>query len=524
MRDFRPHRRASGPRIVSAATERKRAAGRILRAVLGTARAKVVLVALLVLLPAPTRGQEEKLRDLYASAQAAQQAGQFLVAASHYEELVRLLPDLAEAHANLGSIYYQIREDEKAEVALNKALQLNPQLGAAPHFFLGVIAARHQKNDQAIRHLEKAETLDPSNWVVAYYLGEAYFASRRYSNAVAAFQKATALPEFRADSYYYLSKAYGALSKSTMGRLGTKHPRSFYVQVARGHYHEGRKDWEEAEDAYRAALEKDPASGWLEERLRWVGLNRDGDGQIGPPPPLPVGEATMLSMLYRPPSDREIDGLIDRYRNRLKEIAGRAGSEESLYRLAEDYQIASYLTARWISKNDPGSYRAHQLRAQLHESRGETDDAVREYREALRLKPDLQNVHFAMGSMLWALSRFTEAVPELEAELRTNPNHPEAHYVLADILQIEGRKDDAKRHLLEALRLRPDLVEAHLAIERIYFAEGEFDKALQELRIVARLSPENPTPHYRMSLLYRRLGKADEAREALEAFQRLQTP
>ena len=232
----------------------------------------------------------------------------------------------------------------------------------------------------------------------------------------------------------------------------------------------------------------------------------------------------MLSMLYRPPSDREIDVLLGQYRDRLRANAGTGGSEKSTYRLAEDYQIASYLAARWISKNDPGSYRAHQLRAQLHESRGETDDAVREYKEALRLKPDLQNVHFAMGSMLWALSRFAEALPELEAELRINPNHAEAHYVLADILQIEGRKEDAKRHLLEALRLQPELVEAHLAVERIYFSEGEFDKALQALRVVARLSPEDPTPHYRMSMLYRRLGKAEEARKALEAFQRLQAP
>lgn len=481
-----------------------------------------MLAVALPLLPAQGPAPEERLRELYTSAQAAQQAGDFHAAASHYEELVRLVPNLAEAHANLGSIYYQIREDDKARASLNKALQLNPQLGAAPHFFLGVIATRRQKNDQAIRHLEKAGTIDPSNWIVAYYLGEAYFATRRYSDAVESFLKAAANPEFRADAYYYLSKAYGALSKAAMDRLGAESPRSFHVQLARGHYHEGRKNWGEAEDAYRAALERNPAAAGLEERLRWVSLKKTGGGLSGPVPPLPAGEATMLSMLYRPPSDHEIDTLLDQYRNRLKKGGGATASDESTYRLAEDYQIASYLAARWINKNDPGSYRAHQLRAQLHEARGETDDAVREYRQALRLKPDLQNVHFAMGSMLWALSRFEEAVPELEAELRINPNHPEAHYVLADIRQNEGRTDDAKSHLLEALRLQPNLVEAHLAIERIYFAEGHFEKALNELRIAARLSPKNPTPHYRMSLLYRRLGEDEQARRALETFQRLQ--
>ena len=522
MRDFRPHWCSCESRIGSAGTEPGRASRRVLRAVSETARASVVLLAALACLPALIQAQDDRLRELYARAQAAQQAGEFHVAAGHYEELVRLVPDLAEAHANLGSIYYQIREDGKAEAALNKALQLNPGLGAAPHFFLGVIAARHQKNDQAIRHLEKAGTLDPSNWIVSYYLGEAYFASRRYADAVAVFGKATASPEFRPDAYYYLSKAYGVLSEAAMDRLGREHPRSFSVQLARGHYHEARKNWGEAEDAYSLALETNPGAEGLEERLRWVIRNKDGGDAAGPAPPLPAGESTMLSMLYRPPSDAAIENLLGRYRNRLETTAAPGGSEESMYRLAEDFQIASYLAARWIGKNDPGSYRAHQLRAQLHEARGETDDAVREYKAALRLKPDLQNVRFAMGSMLWALSRFEEAASELEAELQVNPNHPEAHYVLADIRQVEGRKEDAKRHLLEAVRLQPDLVEAHLAIERIYFAEGEFDKALDELRIAARLSPEDPTPHYRMSMLYRRLGRAEEAREALEAFERLQ--
>ncbi len=105
-------------------------------------------------------------------------------------------PDLAEAHANLGSIYYQMREDAKAQGALEKALHLNPKLGAAPHFFLGVIAARQQRREQSIRHLETAQRMDPSKLVVAYYLGEAYFATGRHSDAVGPFQKATAHEEF----------------------------------------------------------------------------------------------------------------------------------------------------------------------------------------------------------------------------------------------------------------------------------------------------------------------------------------
>ena len=148
-----------------------------------------------------------------------------------------------------------------------------------------------------------------------------------------------------------------------METLGEDHPRSYYIQLARGHLQEGRKNWEEAEDAYREALEINPVAAGLEERRQWVGLNATSEGPAGTLPPLPDGEATMLSMLYQPPGDQAIAALLGEYKNRLNHRPGARGTERTLYRIAEDYQIASYLTARWIGKNDRGSYRAHQLRA-----------------------------------------------------------------------------------------------------------------------------------------------------------------
>ena len=76
---------------------------RINRAVAVLAPA-IILALACILFPNSTLAQDEKLYNLYTKARAAQQAGDFQTAAGHYEEFVRLQPDLAEAHANLGSI------------------------------------------------------------------------------------------------------------------------------------------------------------------------------------------------------------------------------------------------------------------------------------------------------------------------------------------------------------------------------------------------------------------------------------
>lgn len=486
--------------------------------------AALFLVSLLSTFPSAAQDQE-KLYALYQKATTAQQAGDLRSAAASYEEIVRLSPNLAEAHANLGSIYYELRDDDKALAALERAIKLKPEL-AAPHFFLGVISSRRRDYVSAIERLQTAAKLDPRNLVVQVYLGAAYFAVNDYPRAARAFEASTALPDFRVDAYYHLSKAYGEISKSLLAKLAREHTQSHYFYLAQGRFHESRRSWQAAEEAYQAALASKPEALDVEARLEWVRDQIEAGGESQAPPPSFDDDegATMLAYLYDPPPDSAVERLLSAKTEQLAQVSGAPGDAAALYRRAEEYQLASYLAARWISAHDPESYRGHQLQAQLHESRGETDEAVREYRRAAELKPDLQNVRFAAGSLYWSEGRLEEALVELEAELAINPNHPEAHYEIADILRSFGRDEEAREHLQECLRLRPDMLDAHLAIERIYFLAGDFDKALAHLQEASRIAPADPTPPYRMAAIYRKLGKAEEARAALERFRDLKGP
>ena len=146
----------------------------------GTVRrhARIAVVVLLTALQSAgvSLAQDEALRSLYRSAQSAEAQGDLRRAADNYEQIIRLLPDMAEAHANLGSIYFRLGEDSGAAKSLEKAIELKPEL-AAPHFYLGMIAGRRQDYERASRHLEACSRLDPTNPIVPIYLGEAYYAT-----------------------------------------------------------------------------------------------------------------------------------------------------------------------------------------------------------------------------------------------------------------------------------------------------------------------------------------------------------
>lgn len=465
--------------------------------------------------------QEDRLYELYEGAQRAQQSGDYRSAANDYEEIVRLRPDLAEAFANLGSVYYQMGDEKKASAALKKAIELKPQL-AGPHFFLGVLSVKARRHEEAVRFLKTAGRSDPSNLIVQLYLGFAHYALGDYPAAVTSFEKAANLRDHRADAYYHLSKAYAHLSKKAFSRLQTSYPGSFFAHLASAHFYEAKQSWEDAKKAYAAALDKRPDNPGLRARLKWVGQNAEGSLSTPPASTFEGDSAGSLVLLYKAPPAGQINSQLSEYQGRTRKVDTLSvPDDEKLYIRAELYQALSYLTTLWISENDPGSYRAHQLQAQLHEAQGKSDEAIEEYRQALKLKPDLQNVHFSIGSLYWASDRMAEALPELQRELEINPNHPEAHYEIADILYSQRKLPEAKKHLLECLRLEPEMPEAHLAIERIYSADGDFDKALEHMRILTKISPQDPTPHYRMSIIYRKLGDQDRVKAELKTFEEL---
>ncbi len=100
----------------------------------------------------------------------AQAAGDLATATQKYEAIVRLQPQMAEAYANLGNLYYQQGQMDRARGAYQKAVKIKPEL-AGPYFFLGVIEFGAHDYSSALRDLQKAEALQASNVLIHSYLG-----------------------------------------------------------------------------------------------------------------------------------------------------------------------------------------------------------------------------------------------------------------------------------------------------------------------------------------------------------------
>ena len=474
------------------------------------------LTAIALILVCPAVAQLD-LGKLYREAQQAQASGDLATATREYEAIIREQPKMAEAYANLGNLYYQQGQTERAKTAYRKAVALKPEL-TGPNFFLGVIAFGEHDYSIALKQLENAAATQPSNSLIYAYLGYTRFARAEFNEATANLEKANALSGTDIDMLYHLSKCYGHLADRAFAQMQAEFPGSLYLPLARAHLAESNEDWAEAAKQYSLALEKAPDNPRL--RAKIAAATAMAAGKARSPDDTPGDELIDGSLTYKetPPAGAKLKEEIVQWQSKVSELRSTGKDDRRQYMQGEGYQVLAYLTSLEVFELDQDSYRAHQLRAQMFEESKNDDGAIREYREALKRKPDLQNIHFAIGTLYWKNHHEEDAWTELQAELKTNPHHPEALYELGDICVFREKPAEAEKYLLEAVKLEPDLTEARYALEKIYTESGRYDKSLEQLRALLKMNSLEPTAHYRLAVVYRKLGRPQEAERELSLF------
>jgi tetratricopeptide (TPR) repeat protein len=100
-------------------------------------------------------------------------------------------------------------------------------------------------------------------------------------------------------------------------------------------------------------------------------------------------------------------------------------------------------------------------------------DAVREYREAVRLDTGDARMHSGLGTALVRTEDSTEAMGEFEAALRLDPGLAEAHAGLADLLmKTPDGREEAIDEYRAALRKDPNLAAAREGLAKALLARG----------------------------------------------------
>ena len=171
-----------------------------------------------------------------------------------------------------------------------------------------------------------------------------------------------------------------------------------------------------------------------------------------------------------------------------------------------------------LHQSDANSYRMHQLMGDLHAAKDEDNAAVEEYRAAIRQKPELPNLHYSLGHLLWKSSKVSEAREELEAELKLNSHHAGALQDLGDIYLLEYQPETALRYLTDALASNQALPGIHRDLGTAYSELDQYEKAKAEFKL-ALSEDHDGSVHYKLARMYRALGEKDQAAREVALFE-----
>lgn len=197
---------------------------------------------------------------------------------------------------------------------------------------------------------------------------------------------------------------------------------------------------------------------------------------------------------------------------------------EVLYLLSHLYSDLSTSASERLLEVAPGSSQAHRLYAEVLDIQGKPALAIREYRKALAITPDLVGVHYEIGKLLLkdphTQERSEEAKREFEEELRVDPRSSKAQYELGVMALRDRDWDTAIANFQKAIGFDPQSVRSLIALGRALTYAGREQDAVTPLERAVKMAPHNPDARYLLSSVYRRVGRVQDAARELAAYKK----
>jgi len=399
-------------------------------------------------------------------------------ATADLEAALRLNPNDARAHSELGKLALQGGNLDVALTHFRLALHLQPHLAVA-RVGLADTYERENKLKEAVEAFRSALRLNPDSIPALYGLATVLDRQGLKERAIPFFEKVQALQE----------KAHGQ-------------PVQAILLKQRGAAAMQESQFEDAVQDFKGALLNDPTSA-------------DAAYDLG------IALVRAKRMREAVKYFRRALQLRPAYvqaQMTLAEALKQTGSPDARQELLKANLIDSVFNPFRIGKPGTLDGAASQYNAAVTLlKQGNLDAAAQGFQSVIRYNPGFEEARYALGVVEMQKGNIKSAEAQFYAAEKLDPQSPGAYNNLGGLLAKEHRYADAMRQILEALRLDPRSPRAWINLSNVLIAEGDFDGAVQELQKAVQQVPSNAT-------LYSSLGRAqlraNKSKDSLQSFDR----
>lgn len=129
----------------------------------------------------------------------------------------------------------------------------------------------------------------------------------------------------------------------------------------------------------------------------------------------------------------------------------------------------------------------------LQELRGPSDDeAMKCFRRAIDIKPDMAGAYLALGVGLHECGDSDGAIDNYQRALALDPRFVEAHTNLGNIYRLQNRFAEAEEHYRAAFSIRDDIADVWGNLGVTLHEQGRYEDALKAYDRAVELAPGSP--------------------------------